>query len=93
MKTCAELYIMFPLELCADIKYVKMYHSSTTDQKKDEVKQNMSGVNGSVRILAATRAAGMGAKFTGVKHVIHFGPPKAMDSFVKQYGTGGTDGS
>lgn len=84
---------MFRLELRADIKYVEMYHSSTTDLIKDEVKQKMSDVNGSLRIVILTSAAGMGANFTGVKHIIYFGPPTDMDNFVQQYGTGGSDGS
>lgn len=93
IKTCSEIFTMFRLELGKDIQYIEMFHSNTSDLVKENVKKDMSDTNGSIRILVATSAAGMGVNFKGVKHVINFGPPSDMDSFVQQYGRAGRDGS
>lgn len=49
-------------------------------------------VDGKIRILVCTNAAGMGVNFYGVNNVIHYGPLREMDTFVQQMGRGGRDG-
>ena len=53
----------------------------------------MQDANGKIRVLIATSAAGMVVNFQAVNNVIHFSPPKDMDSFVQQLGIAGRDGS
>ena len=67
---------MLCLELGSDMKYVQMFHSMTTDEVKEEIRKDMSVSNGTVRILVASSAAGMGVNFKGLNSIIHFGPPK-----------------
>ncbi|XP_052778119.1 ATP-dependent DNA helicase RecQ-like [Mya arenaria] len=93
IKSCSEIFTMFRLQLGLEIHYIEMFHSNTSDEVKENVKKNMNDINGSIRILAATSAAGMGVNFQGVKHVVNCGPPADMDSFVQQYGRAGRDGS
>ena len=94
IKICSDVYTMFRLELgLLNIRHVQMFHSMTVDEVKEEVRVDMNTADGTVRVLVATSAAGMGVNFAGVNSVIHIGPPKDMDSFVQQFGRCGRDGS
>ncbi|XP_048763913.1 probable ATP-dependent DNA helicase RecS [Ostrea edulis] len=103
-KELCERYIIFcpSIKLCGDVfsafkmektQNIDMYHSKTIETVKENIKQDMQDENGKIRVLIATSAAGMGVNFKGVNNVIHFGPPKDMDSFVQQLGRAGRDGS
>lgn len=92
LKLCSDLYTMFRLETGHDIKFIEMFHSCTDDSVKERVKTDMNDVHGKIRIIVATSAAGMDVNFQVVHKVIHFGPPKDMDSFVQQIGRAGRDG-
>ncbi|VDI74705.1 Hypothetical predicted protein [Mytilus galloprovincialis] len=49
-------------------------------------------VDGEIRILICTNAAGMGVNFFGVHNIIHFNLPRLIDTFVQQLGRAGRDG-
>lgn len=53
----------------------------------------MNDENGNIRVLIATSAAGMGVNYKGSSNVVHYSPPKDIDSFVQQLGRAGRDGS
>ena len=93
IKSCSEIYTMLHLELKSDIQFVQMYHSMTVENVKEDIKQDLANRNGKIRVLVATSAAGMGVNFKDIGHVIIFGVPKNMDSFVQQFGRGGRDRS
>lgn len=93
IKNCSDIFTMFRLELGEDIRYVQMYHSSTTDCVKEEIKTDLSNPLGLIRVLIATSAAGMGVNFCDITSVINYGPPKDMDSFLQQFGRAGRDGT
>ena len=56
-----------------------MYHSSTTDIIKEDIKTDLSNPDGKIRLLIATSAADMVVNFAAIKEVINFGPPKETD--------------
>jgi superfamily II DNA helicase RecQ len=58
---------------------------------KEKIKMNMQDPDGQIIILVATSATGMGVNNKGVNNVIHFDPPKDMDSFVKKLGRAGRE--
>ncbi|KAK3098480.1 hypothetical protein FSP39_019865 [Pinctada imbricata] len=95
IRTCSKLFTMFRINFKNNMKlidYIEMYHSKTPDDVKEYVRDDMSKVNGKIRVLIATSAAGMGVNFKGVANTINFGCPRDMDSFVQQYGRAGRDG-
>jgi len=93
IKTCSDLFTMLRLELGCHIRYVEMYHSSTTDSVKEDVKKDLANALGMIRVLIATSAAGMGVNFSGVTSVVNYGPPKDMDTFIQQIGRAGREGT
>lgn len=92
INACGQIVSSLRLHLHDDIKYVHMYHSKTPEVIKEEIKVDLDNPDGNIRVLVATSAAGMGVNFKGVYHVINYGPPKDMDSFVQEFGRAGRDG-
>lgn len=90
IKLCSDVFSAFKMEKCHNID---MYHSKTNEAVKENIRKDMQDANGKIRVLIATSAAGMGVNFQAVNNVIHFSPPKDMDSFVQQLGRAGRDGS
>lgn len=90
IKLCGDVFSAFKMEKCQN---TDMYHSKTNETVKENIRQDMQDANGKIRVLIATNAAGMGVNFKDVNNIIHFGPPKDMDSFVQQLGRAGRDGS
>ncbi|XP_056001114.1 ATP-dependent DNA helicase RecQ-like [Ostrea edulis] len=93
IKTCADIYTAFLMVLDKSVmEYVNMFHSCTSETVKEKIRQDMNDENGTIRVLIATSAAGMGVNYKGINNVVHYGPPKDMDSFVQQLGRAGRDG-
>ena len=93
IKLCGELYTLFRMELDeSTLSHVDMYHSCTTENVKEKIRNDMEQSNGNIRILIATSAAGMGVNYKSVNQIVHWGPPKDMDSFVQQLGRAGREG-
>ena len=90
IQLCLDVFSAFKMEKCHNID---MYHSETNEAVKENIRKDMQDANGKIRVLIATSAAGMGVNFQAVNNVIHFSPPKDMDSFVQQLGRAGRDGS
>ncbi|XP_062589124.1 ATP-dependent DNA helicase RecQ-like [Saccostrea cucullata] len=93
IKLCAEVYCAFKVCLNEYISYIEMFHSCTTDQVKEEIREDMDKEDGHIRVLIATSAAGMGVNYKNVNNVIHYGPPKDLDGFMQQLGRAGRDGT
>lgn len=90
---CGKLYVTFMTNLPQHLMcHVEMYHSETLVHVKDSITRDMSIVNGTIKILICTSAAGMGVNFVGVDHVVHYGPPKNVDDLLQQLGRAGRDG-
>lgn len=94
IKICADIYTAFLMVLDKSVmEYVNMFHSCTSENVKEKIRQDMNDEIGCIRVLIATSAAGMGVNYRGVNNVVHYSPPKDMDSFVQQLGRAGRDGS
>lgn len=102
IKQCSVLYGtmkgMVGKDLClvhGDTKtaMIEMLHSCTPKATKERILSSFSEDSGSVRILIATIAFGMGVDCKGVTQVIHFGPSKNIESYTQETGRAGRDGS
>lgn len=69
-----------------------MFHSKTDPVVKEHIINEFSKVNGSVRILIATIAFGMGVDCKGLYTIIHFSPPASLEDYFQETGRAGRDG-
>ncbi|XP_052061720.1 uncharacterized protein LOC127701794 [Mytilus californianus] len=63
---------------------VSQFHAPCTDEMKKNIAQNMADTNGSIKLLFATQAYGMGTDAPDVERVCHIGPPSSLE--CKYYG-------
>uniref|UniRef100_A0A8W8JI68 DNA 3'-5' helicase n=1 Tax=Magallana gigas TaxID=29159 RepID=A0A8W8JI68_MAGGI len=91
IKLCSDVYFAFKVSLNECVNYIEMFHSCTTDQVKDAIREDMENKDGHIRVLIATSATGMGVNYKSVNNVIHYGPPKDLDGFIQQLGRAGRD--
>lgn len=102
IKKCAILWRIFNLELADDLYlqksglvkdcFVQMFHSGTPKSTKELILDNISRMNGHIRVLICTIAFGMGIHCKGIHRVIHFGPSSNIESYVQECGRAGRDG-
>ncbi|XP_022803496.1 uncharacterized protein LOC111340847 isoform X2 [Stylophora pistillata] len=71
---------------------VEMLHSCTPEANKHNILESFQSASGTIRLLIATIAFGMGIDCRGVHRVIHFGPSKNVESDVQETGRAGRDG-
>ena len=57
-----------------------MFHSSTSDANKQIILESLSKPDGTVRVVFATKALGMGVNFVGLRATIHYGAPRSLFS-------------
>jgi len=69
-----------------------MYHAKTEENIKNHVSIEFKKSDGSVRVLIATIAFGMGVNCQGLYQIIHFGPPATLDDYFQEAGRAGRDG-
>ena len=62
---------------------IEMLHSCTSEANKRKILNSFQQVNGCIRLLVATIAFGMGVHSKGVKTVVHFGPSKNVESYIR----------
>ncbi len=95
--SCRNLYRKFhiALKLCNYSSYkdrpFAMFHAGTDDQIKSFIIDSFSKENGTVRVLFATTAFGMGVDCKGLNLVVHYGPPNDVDNYVQESGRAGHD--
>lgn len=90
IKDCSSIYTTF-VKHFGNSNFFDMYHSKTTEATKEKIRLDMGQTEGKIRILICTNAAGMGVNFKDINNVIHYGPPKELDTFIQQMGRAGRD--
>lgn len=69
-----------------------MFHANTEDYIKEFVTNSFSTIHGTVRVLVATIAFGLGIDCKGLQTVIHYGPPASLDDYFQESGRCGRNG-
>ena len=68
----------------------KCYHAGLSAKDRD-LSQSLF-IDGTLEIVAATNAFGMGIDRADVRAVVHLGPPGSLESFYQEVGRAGRDG-
>ena len=104
LNLCASLYAHFlhtlgdksyhppGSEQISDNRLFGMYHSKTDDHNKEVIMQSMGKADGTVRVVFATMALGMGVNFVGLCRTIHYGAPRSLDDYFQESGRAGRSG-
>ena len=90
-RQCTELYAFFEEEL-EDTSLFAMYHRMTTEDEKTRVVKSIADADGTIRVLLATVAFGMGVDAKAVHTIIHIALPKSEDCYFQESGRAGRDG-
>ena len=70
---------------------VEMRHSCTPSANKERILLSFQLITGTIRLLIATIAFGMGVDCKGVNRVIHYGPAKNVEFYIQETGKAGRD--
>ena len=65
---------------------IEMLHSCTPEANKKYILESFQQEHGTVRLLIATIAFGMGVNSKWVKRIIHYGPSKNVEAYVQETG-------
>jgi ATP-dependent DNA helicase RecQ len=76
--------------LAAAGEQVTLYHAGLPARARRDAMEAF--LDGSVRIIAATVAFGMGIDKPDVRWVLHFDPPPSLDAYYQEFGRAGRDG-
>ena len=71
-------------------KVAGIYHAGAPAAERDETKKRF--MDGTLRIIVATVAFGMGLNKPDIRAVIHYDMPGSFESFVQEIGRAGRDG-
>ncbi len=104
LNLCSDLYSFFWAFLGDDSYYPPgathisdnrlfgMYHAHTVPHNKLVIMESMLKVGGTVRIVFATAALGMGVNLVGVNSIIHYGAPSSLEDYFQESGRAGRTG-
>ena len=104
LNLCSSLYAHFLYELkCAsyyppgaeeisDNRLFGMFHSNTPDHNKEVIMNSMSKEDGTVRVVFATSALGMGVDFAGLNATVHYGAPRSIEDYFQESGRASRSG-
>ena len=65
----------------------------TFPKNKDRVLSSFESLTGTIRVIIATSALGMGVNFTDVKYIVHAGPERSLVDYIQAAGRAGRNGS
>ena len=69
----------------------RAYHAGMRDDHRAEVQEGF--MLGTIDLVVATIAFGMGVDKADIRHVYHFNLPKSLENYVQESGRGGRDGA
>ena len=104
LNMCSDLYAHFSYSLgkkgyyppgCEETcknRIFGMFHSSTCDANKQVILESLLKPDGTIRVVFATTALGMGVNFVGLDNTIHYGAPRSLDDFFQESGRAGRAG-
>ncbi len=77
--------------LATEFQGVGFYHAGLPSERRNQIQTDYE--NGTLRILAATNAFGMGIDHPNVRLVVHFQMPANIESLYQEMGRAGRDGN
>ena len=98
---CSSIYVLLKRKLgptftkppgCPNVTGYRII-DMLTEQKKDEVLQSFSAIDGVLRLVIATTAFGMGIDCPDIRRIVHWGIPSTMEEYVQEAGRCGRDGN
>ena len=69
-----------------------MYHSCTDEANKRAIIESFGQPQGTIRVVFATMALGMGVDFKNLYYVIHYGAPRSLEDYLQESSRAGRDG-
>ena len=85
---------MDPIGVCRDLpqfRMLDMYTACMHPTVKETILQSLLDSNGTLRIIVATIAFGMGLDCPNIRRVIHWGPSGDIESYLQETGRAGHD--
>ena len=73
-------------------RLVDMFTACTHKSVKDTILQLFPKPSGHMCVIVATIAFAMGLDCPNVRHIIHWGPPSNVESYIQETGRAGRDG-
>lgn len=74
-------------------RIVEMFHSRIDKLNREQILESMGKPDGTVRVLIATIAYGMGIDCKDVRVVIHYGPSRNLETYLQESGRAGRNSS
>ena len=102
MKDCCDLFACVDQKLGDDgylgpiqqsnCRLFAIYFHNTPDKKKEDILADLLQSEGHFRIVIATNALGMGVNIPQLNTISHYGPPRAIESYMQEIGRAGRTG-
>ena len=73
-------------------RLVGIYHAHTHTKYKERVLASLTSLTGTIRVVIATTALGMGVNFPDVKYIVHAGPERSLVDYIQAAGRAGRNG-
>ena len=95
---CADLFSRFSYEMgknqyyppsapeLSENRLFGMFHASTPQHSKDVIMGSLQDCHGTVRVVFASVAMGMGIDLHGVDTIIHYGAPSSIEDYFQASG-------
>lgn len=104
-ESCTHIYHFFRSKLGKDmtepksfinhceLRIVDMFTACTHPNVKDAILKQFHNQGSCLRVIIATTAFGMGLDCPNVRHIIHWGSPPDVESYMQETGRAGRDGA
>ena len=79
-------------ERIASNRLIGMFHSATVGHNKEVIMKSMVKPDGTVLVVFATIALGMGVDFVGLNTILHYGAPRSLEDYFQECGRAGRSG-